>query len=41
MTSKSLAQVAGSRDFPRKDTDKFSGSLPKSCLDSTKKKNLV
>lgn len=29
MTPKALAEIAGSRYFPRKDTDKFSGSLLK------------
>lgn len=32
MTPKALAEIVGSRYFPRKDTDKFSGSLLKICL---------
>lgn len=31
MTPKSLAEVAGSRGFPRKDTERFAGSLPKTA----------
>ena len=31
MTPKALAEIAGSRYFPRKDTDKFSSSLFKIC----------
>ena len=31
MTPKALAEIPGSRYFPRKDTDKFSGSLLKIC----------